>query len=68
MVELERAINFYDANIKILNFSEKPGRGDHADPLLYDSTGKGKGKNEDSKGKGKKGKEKGKGEDTKKEE
>ena len=63
MVELERAIKFYDANVKILNFSEKPGKGDHANPLLY----KGKEKGEDGKGKGKKGKEKGKGKEAKKE-
>ena len=63
MVELERAIKFYDANVKILNFSEKPGKGDHANPLLF----KGNGKGEDGKGKGKKGKEKGKGKEAKKE-
>ena len=60
MVELDRAIKFYDANIKILNFAEK-GK-DHANPLLFEEKGKGKGK-EKGKGKGKegdKGKEKGK--------
>ena len=63
MVELERAIKFYDANIKILNFAEK-GK-DHVNPLLFEEKGKGKGK-EKGKGKGKegdKGKEKGKGKD-----
>ena len=34
MVELERAIKFYDANIKILNFAEK-GK-EHANPLLFE--------------------------------
>ena len=65
MVELERAIKFYDANIKILNFAEK-GK-DHANPLLFEEKGKGKGKEKGEKGKGKgkdgdktKGKEKGK--------
>ena len=63
MVELERAIKFYDANIKILNFAEK-GK-EHANPLLFEEKGKGKGK-EKGKEKGKqgdkeKGKEKGKG-------
>ena len=63
MVELERAIKFYDANIKILNFAEK-GK-EHANPLLFEEKGKGKGKEKGEKGKGKgkegeKGKEKGK--------
>ena len=49
MVELERAIKFYDANIKILNFAEK-GK-EHANPLLVEEKGKGKGK-EKGKGKG----------------
>ena len=67
MVELERAIKFYDANIKILNFAEK-GK-DYANPLLFEEKGKGKGKGkekgEKGKGKGKEGEqndEKGKGE------
>ena len=61
MVVLERAIKFYDANIKILNFAEK-GK-DHANPLLFEEKRKGKGKKK-GKGKGKegdKGKKKGKG-------
>ena len=63
MVELERAIKFYDANIKFLNFAEK-GK-EHANPLLFEEKGKGKGK-EKGKEKGKQGdkeqgKEKGKG-------
>ena len=63
MVELERAIKFYDANIKILNFAEK-GK-EHGNSLLFEENGKGKGKEKGKeKGKGKegdKGKEKGKG-------
>ena len=65
MSELERAIKFYDANIKILNFAEKPTK-ERANPLLFDRGGKAKGKDDSGKGiwkdwKGKgKGKEKGK--------
>ena len=58
MVELERVIKFYDANVKILNFSEKPGKGDHANPLLY----KGKEKGERWKGKGQERQREGEGE------
>ena len=65
MGELERAIKFYDSNVKILTFAEK-GKGDHANPLQFPE-GKGdwkKGRKGDGKGgkdgkKGKKGDGKG---------
>ena len=66
-VELERAIKFYDANIKILNFAEKGERPRESSSLRGEGKGKGKGKEKGEKGKGKgkegeKKDEKGKGE------
>eukprot|EP00439_Symbiodinium_sp_Y106_P010330 s13231_g1.t1 len=57
MEQLETALKFYDANLKILTFQEKDGKGakEHANALTFDDKGKGK--------KGDKGKEKGKGKD-----
>ena len=54
MEQLETALKFYDANLKILTFQEKDGKGakEHANALTFDDKGKGK--------KGDKGKEKGK--------
>ena len=44
MVELERAIKFYDANMKILSFADT-GK-DHANPLLFGREEKRKGEGE----------------------
>ena len=57
MEQLETALKFYDANLKILTLQEKDGKGakEHANALTFDDKGKGK--------KGDKGKEKGKGKD-----
>ena len=71
MEQLETALKFYDANLKILTFQEKDGKGakEHANALTFDDKGKRqeRGKKEGRKGKGKdkdgkngKGKEKGK--------
>ena len=70
MEQLETALKFYDANLKILTFQEKDGKGakEHANALTFDDKGKGKkggkgrekGKGKDKDGKNGKGKEKGK--------
>ena len=74
MEQLETALKFYDANLKILTFQEKDGKGakEHANALTFDDKGKGKkgdkGKEKGKKGKdkdGKNGKEKEKGKDGK---
>ncbi|CAE7591036.1 unnamed protein product [Symbiodinium sp. CCMP2592] len=66
MDQLETALKFYDANLKILNFQEKEGKGaakDHANALTFGDKGKGK---KGDKGKEEKGKGKDKGKDNKK--
>ena len=69
--QLESALRFYDSNLRILDFQDRSGKGEHANPLQFernkdrfdrrgkDNKGKDKGKDKDSKSKGK-GDEKGK--------
>ena len=51
--QLESALRFYDSNLRILDFQDRSGKGEHANPLQFD-------KNKDRKGKDNKGKDKGK--------
>ena len=51
--QLESALRFYDSNLRILDFQDRSGKGEHANPLQFD-------KNKDRKGKDSKGKDKGK--------
>ena len=60
--QLESALRFYDSNLRILDFQDRSGKGEHANPLQFDKNRERKGKDNKGKDKGKdnKGKEKGK--------
>ena len=60
--QLESALRFYDSNLRILDFQDRFGKGEHANPLQFDKNKEKKGKDNKGKDKGKdnKGKEKGK--------
>ena len=60
--QLESALRFYDSNLRILDFQDRSGKGEHANPLQFDKNKERKGKDNKGKDKGKdsKGKEKGK--------
>ena len=68
--QLESALRFYDSNLRLLDFQDRSGKGEHANPLqfeknknCFDRRGKNnKGKNKE---KDNKGKEKGKDKDGK---
>ena len=63
--QLESALRFYDSNLRILDFQDRSGKGEHANPLQFDKNKDRKGKDNKGKDKGKdnKGKEKGKDKD-----
>ncbi|OLP83684.1 hypothetical protein AK812_SmicGene35510 [Symbiodinium microadriaticum] len=75
--QLESALRFYDSNLRILDFQDRSGKGEHANPLQFernkdrfdrrgkDNKGKDKGKDNKGKDKGKDkdGKSKGKGDE-----
>ena len=72
--QLESALRFYDSNLRILDFQDRSGKGEHANPLQFERNkdrfdrrgkdNKGKDKGKDNKGKDKRkdkdGKSKGK--------
>ncbi|OLQ14371.1 hypothetical protein AK812_SmicGene1465 [Symbiodinium microadriaticum] len=63
--QLESALRFYDSNLRILDFQDRSGKGEHANPLQFDKNKdrfdrKGKDNKGKDKGKDNKGKEKGK--------
>ena len=67
--QLESALRFYDSNLRILDFQDRSGKGEHANPLQFERNKDRfdrRGKDNKGKDKGKdKGKEKGKDKDNK---
>ena len=68
--QLESALRFYDSNLRILDFQDRSGKGEHANPLQFERNKvrfdrRGKDNKGKDKGKDNKGKEKGKDKDGK---
>ena len=66
--QLESALRFYDSNLRILDFQDRSGKGEHANPLQFEKNKDRfdrRNNKEKDKGKNNKGKEKGKDKNSK---